>query len=92
MDSARVEFEALEKRLVHDLDRDLDHFAPQIQRLIADEIMNRYYYQRGAIRQQLRDDEEVAEAAKVLADTALYRSLLAPPAEKPEGEDEPAAA
>lgn len=92
MDSARVEFEALEKRLVHDLDRDLDHFAPQIQRLIADEIMNRYYYQRGAIRQQLRDDEEVAEAAKVLADTALYRQLLAPPAEKPEGEDEPAAA
>lgn len=77
---ASAEFEALGKKLAHDLDRDLDHFAKDIKLLIAIEIMKRYYYQRGSIIEGLKDDDGVKEALRVFASPAEYRKLLAPPA------------
>ena len=51
MDDASEEFKALEKKLNHDLDRDLDYFSSDIKKMIATEIIKRYYYQRGNIIQ-----------------------------------------
>lgn len=79
-DDAKAEFEALEKKLTHNLDRDLDHFAKDIKMLIADEIVQRYYYQRGAIIQQLKDDNDVRRAREVLASPAEYKKILSPTA------------
>lgn len=78
MDDASQEFAALEKKLSHNLDRDLDHFAKDIKSMIADEIVKRYYYQRGSIIQQLKDDNDLKEALKVLNDSGKYTTLLAP--------------
>ena len=44
MDDASEEFKALEKKLNHDLDRDLDYFSSDIKKMIATEIIKRYYY------------------------------------------------
>ena len=79
MDDAAAEFQALEQKLNHNLDRDLDHFATDIKRLLADEIVTRYYFQRGAIQQQLKTDEGVAEAIRILQAPADYRRILAAP-------------
>ena len=46
---ASKEFEALEKKLSHNLDRDLDHFSKDIKSMIAVEIIKRYYFQREAL-------------------------------------------
>ncbi len=78
MEDAKPEFEALEKKLTHNLERDLDHFAKDIKLLIEDEIIQRYYFQKGSIIQQLRDDPHLKEGLKVLADQEAYKKILAP--------------
>ncbi len=76
MDDASEEFKALEKKLTHNLDRDLNYFSKDIKRLIADEIVKRYYYQKGSILEQLKDDKGVEEAIKILNDQPEYRKIL----------------
>lgn len=78
---ASQEFEALEKKLTHNLDRDLDHFSKDIKNMIAIEIIKRYYYQRGSIIQQLKDDNDLKEAIKILGDSARYKKMLSAPQE-----------
>lgn len=73
---ASQEFEALEKKLTHNLDRDLDHFSKDIKNMIAIEIIKRYYYQRGSIIQQLKDDNDLKEAVKILGDSERYKKML----------------
>lgn len=79
MKDASAEFEALEKKLNHDLDRDLDYFSSDIKNMIASEIIKRYYYQRGGIIQQLKDDNDLKEALKVLGDPVKYKEMLSAP-------------
>ena len=74
---AEAEFEALEKKLQHNLDRDLDYFADDIKPLIAEEIMKRFYYQKGSIIEQLKDDPDLAKAKEILMDHGRYREMLA---------------
>ena len=66
MKDASEEFKALEQKLSHNLDRDLDYFAKDIKNMIAQDIIKRYYFQRGGIIQQLKDDDDLNEAVKVL--------------------------
>lgn len=73
MTDAAEEFKALEKKLNHNLDRDLDYFSKDIKRMIANEIIKRYYFQRGGIIEQLKDDDDLQEAIKVLNDPAKYK-------------------
>ena len=81
---AAQEFESLEKKLTHNLDRDLDHFSKEIREMIAIEIIKRYYYQRGSIIQQLKDDPDLNEALTILGDTLKYRQMLSAPQKQPE--------
>ena len=79
------EFKALEKKLSHNLDRDLDHFSKDIKNMIAVEIIKRYYYQRGSIIQQLKDDDDLKEAVKVLGDQPKYCLLYTSPSPRDRG-------
>ncbi len=78
IEEASPEFEALERKLTHNLERDLDHFSKDIKRLIEDEIIKRNYFQKGAIIQQLKDDSDLKEAIRILADQTAYKKVLAP--------------
>jgi C-terminal peptidase (prc) len=78
MDDASEEFKALEKKLSHNLDRDLDHFSKDIKSLISAEIVKRYYYQKGAIAQQLKNDDELVKAIDLLNNPEKYNGLLNP--------------
>lgn len=83
MTEASEEFKALEKKLNHNLDRDLDYFSKDIKEMIANEIIKRYYYQRGALIQGLKSDNGLTAAVKILTDPAKYKETLsAPVAEK----------
>ncbi|WP_291583145.1 S41 family peptidase [Bacteroides sp.] len=76
MKEASDEFKALENKLTHNLDRDLDYFSKDIKKMIAEEIIKRYYYQRGAIIQQLKGDNELDEAVKILTNPERYQQIL----------------
>lgn len=76
---ASKEFDALEKKLTHNLDRDLDYFSKDIKNMIALEIVKRYYYQRGAIIEQLKDDDDLKKAVEILTSPEEYRKMLSLP-------------
>ena len=86
MTEAAEEFKALEKKLNHNLDRDLDYFAKPIKEYISQEIVTRYFYQRGAVMERLKDDTDLEEAIKVLQNPVRYREILSALVKK----DEPA--
>lgn len=76
---ASKEFDALGKKLTHNLDRDLDYFSKDIKNMIALEIVKRYYYQRGAIIEQLKDDDDLKKAVEILTSPEEYRKMLSSP-------------
>ncbi|KAA6342581.1 putative CtpA-like serine protease [termite gut metagenome] len=78
--NASAEFDALEKKLKHNLDYDLDYFSKDIKSIISVEIVKRYYYQRGSIIQQLKDDNDLQQAIEVLNDSERYKKTLSAPA------------
>lgn len=79
MEDASAEFAALEEKLSHDIDRDFSYFKNEIKELLADELVSRYYYQRGAIVQALKSDSTVIRARGLLSDEQEYKRLLLPP-------------
>lgn len=84
MIEAAEEFKALEKKLNHNLDRDLDYFAKPIKEYISQEIVTRYFYQRGAAMERLKDDTDLEEAIKILQNPVRYREILSAPVKKDE--------
>ena len=77
-DDAKAEFDALEKKLSHNIAKDLDINKDAVKRLIIDGIIPTYYFQKGRIRHSLVDDKQMKEALKLLADPKRYADLLKP--------------
>ncbi len=75
-ESAAAEFAALEKKLSHDIDHDFRYFEPRIKELLADELVSRYYYQRGTIELALKTDSTVIRACRLLTDEPAYHAIL----------------
>ena len=51
----------------------------EVKKLMAAEIVKRYYYQKGELQENLKDDEVLEKALEVLADRALYVKTLSTP-------------
>ena len=76
MENASEEFAALEKKLQHNLDLELDRFAKEIKPLIAEEIVKRYYFEKGAVQETLKDDVDLKKALEMLQQPAEYQKVL----------------
>ena len=79
-DDAKAEFEALSKKLKHNIAKDLDYpyNKQKIKEMIAADLMSAYYFERGAIENSLRSDKQMVEAVKLLKDSEAYKKLLEP--------------
>ena len=77
-DDAKAEFEALEKMLEHNLDRDLDKHQKDIRRLMAVEVIKRYAFQAGQVEVTLQDDDDFSRAITILTDRDQYNKILHP--------------
>lgn len=77
-DDAKPEFDALAKKLSHNVAKDLDYNKQYIKRLLENDIVAVYYYQGGAIRNSLRYDKQVKEAVRLLNTPEEYKKLLRP--------------
>jgi len=75
-DISKDEFEKLKLKLGHNLDQDMEHFKKEISELLADEIVSRYYYQKGAIKAGLRDDSDVNKALDILHKPDGYAAIF----------------
>lgn len=75
-DDAKTEFENLEKKLKHDIARDLDMHRDVLKQIISSDIVAAYYFQSGAIENSLKHDKQVKEAFNLIKDTDKYKSVL----------------
>ena len=75
-DDAKDEFDALEKKLEHNLERDFEINKKDIRRMMALEIVKRFAYQAGSIEESLKDDEDLKKALEVLNNPAEYQKIL----------------
>ena len=76
-DDAKTEFENLEKKLKHDIARDLDMHRDVLKQIISSDIVAAYYFQSGAIENSLKHDKQVKEAFNLIK-AVSYTHLTLP--------------
>ena len=75
-DDAKAEFEALEKKLKHNIARDLDMHRDVLKQIITNDLVTAYYFQAGGVENSLNYDKQVKEACRLINDGAEYRAIL----------------
>jgi len=75
-EEAKPEFDALEKKLAHNLDADMDKHGKDVRKLMAHEVIKRYLYQAGSIEESLKDDDDLNKAVELLTNSSEYNSIL----------------
>ena len=77
-DEAKDAFDALEKKLKHDVASDLDKHRETIQQILEMDIIGAHYYQAGSIEAGLYGDKQLKEAERLLKSPEEYRKILEP--------------
>ena len=75
-DDAKTEFDNLEKKLRHDIARDLDMHREVLKDIISNDIVPTYYFQAGGVENSLKHDKQVNAAFDLINNPAEYRSVL----------------
>ncbi|WP_291857617.1 S41 family peptidase [Marinilabilia sp.] len=69
-------FNTLEKKLDVSVTQDLENFRGEVEDLLADEILKRYYYRKGAIQYALEDDNVLKKALEISDNNSEYQGIL----------------
>lgn len=81
-DQVQAQLDSLKVTLKHDLNHDLDLNRKTISEYLASEILQRYYYDRGAIIEALKHDADLDTVARIFNTPGRYASILAPAKKK----------
>ena len=73
---SKTEYDALMAKVVPSKERDLEKFKPEIKTLLENEIVSRYYFQKGRAIYSFREDNFVNKALEILNDTKQYNTIL----------------
>jgi len=91
-DFIEEDYKALQSKILHSKSEDLLTHKNEIKMILKDEIVGRYYFQKGRIIASLNEDPEIAKAIEVLQGSATYLAILdgsmKPPKVAIEEEDE----
>lgn len=71
-----ADLQAMETKIKTEKKGEIEKQKARIMHEIEQEIVGRYYFQRGKVRKSLKNDPEVDEAVKLLNDSAKYQALL----------------
>lgn len=75
-EDAKTEFENLEKKLKHNIEKDLDMHRDILKQLISNDIVTAYYYQAGSVENNLNYDKQMKEACRLINNSEDYNSVL----------------
>jgi len=89
-DDAKGEFDALEKKLNHNLAKDLDYNKQTLKKVLTSDLVSAYYYQKGSLENSLQFDKQWKKAVEILKNPAEYKKLLQPVVGQPLVKLEPA--
>ncbi|MBO3270291.1 S41 family peptidase [Hymenobacter defluvii] len=74
----KAELEGMRKKVSTNKANDLVRFKPEIKEMLEQEIVSRYYFQKGQIEATFDDDPDILMAMNVLNDQPRYQALLKP--------------
>lgn len=77
-DDVKLELEAVRKKITVNKANDLQRFKPEIKELLEQEIVSRYYFEKGRTEAGFDDDPNIIAAVAVLNDPNRYAALLKP--------------
>lgn len=75
-EDSKAEYDALFKKVTPSKQRDLEKFNAEIKELLENEIVSRYYYQKGRAEHAFRDDNFVEKAKEILQNKTTYNTIL----------------
>ena len=75
-EDSKAEYEALFKKVTPSKQRDLEKFNSEIKELIENEIVSRYYFQKGRAEHAFRDDVFIDKAKEILQNKTTYNTIL----------------
>lgn len=75
-DATKTDIAALKVKLAHDKKQDLLKNKTEVTGILENEIVARYYYQKGRIEQTLKTDEELIKAIDMISKPAQAQALL----------------
>lgn len=75
-DDVKSQYDTMLQAIEMHKKKDLIENKPEISTILQQEIVSRYYYQKGRIESNLNDDIELKSAVKVLNDATRYTSIL----------------
>ncbi len=75
-EDAKAQYEELMQKVVPSKERDLEKFKEEIKNIIENEIISRYYYQKGRTIDSFRNDDYLKKAIEVLKNTQEYNTIL----------------
>lgn len=76
-ENVKNEYNALASKLSHDKKQDLVKNKKEVMFLLANEIVSRYYFQRGRVINKMKnDDKDLQKALQLLSNSKDYKSLL----------------
>lgn len=72
----KSEVDALNAKVGHSKKNDLTQFKEEIRKVLENEIVSRYYFERGRVEQAFQYDNDMHEALKVIANRSVLASIL----------------
>ncbi len=75
-DGIKEQIDALKTKVNHNKDKDLVTFKDEIKKSLEQEIVSRYYLQKGIVESSFNSDKDIAAAIKVLNDPVQYNKIL----------------
>jgi len=75
-DGIKDQIVTLRKQVSHNKENDLTTFKEDIKEMLEEEIISRYYLQKGIIEASFDDDEDIQAALKVLNNPTEYSKIL----------------
>jgi len=76
LEAIKAELEKVKTNMQHDKEKDLVKFRDEIQEILEEEIISRYYYSKGRTEAAFDNDKDILEALKVLNDNKKYTEIL----------------
>jgi carboxyl-terminal processing protease len=70
------EYDALKAKMVNSKRNDLQQYKDEIRQVLENEIVSRYYYEKGRYLANFKHDKELAQAVKIMQDKNQVASIL----------------
>jgi len=75
-EDSKLEYEALLAKVIPSKERDLEKFKEEIKTMLENEIVSRYYFQKGRAEDAFRNDQYILKSLEILKNKGEYTTIL----------------